>query len=120
MALMLAVAGPAMCQLKSEGAVPADLKMSADELYQGDLRRAEIYTGGKVKEHDRAKLRQAAYEVGKMMAGGRIVYGDPVSRMVSHIADTLLKDYPELRKELRFYTVSTSKKTCRYRLIHKI
>ena len=107
MALMLAVAGPAMCQLKSEGAVPADLKMSADELYQGDLRRAEIYTGGKVKEHDRAKLRQAAYEVGKMMAGGRIVYGDPVSRMVSRIADTLLKDYPELRKELRFYTVKS-------------
>lgn len=107
MALMLAVAGTAMCQLKSVGSVPADLKMSTQELYESDLQRAEKYTGGKVKEKQRARLREAAYAVGKMMANGRIVYGDPVSRMVNRIADTLLKDYPELRKELRFYTVKS-------------
>ena len=107
LALMLAVAGTAMCQLKSEGTVPADLKMSAEELYQGDLKRAEVYTGGKVKDHERQLLRRASFEVGKMMAGGRIVYGDPVSRMISRIADTLLVNYPELRKELRFYTVKS-------------
>ena len=107
MVLMLAVAGTAMCQLKSVGAVPADLKMSADEIYQADLKRAELYTGGKVKDRDRARLREASYSVGKMMAGGKIMYGDPVSRMLSRIADTLLESYPELRKELRFYTVKS-------------
>ena len=107
MALMLTVAGSAMCQLKSVGAVPADLKMSADEIYQADLKRAEVYTGGKVKDKERARLREASYSVGKMMAGGKILYGDPVSRMLSRIADTLLVSYPELRKELRFYTVKS-------------
>ena len=107
MVLMLTVAGTAMCQLKSVGAVPADLKMSADEIYQADLKRAEVYTGGKVKDKERARLREASYSVGKMMAGGKILYGDPVSRMLSRIADTLLVSYPELRKELRFYTVKS-------------
>ena len=88
MALMLTVAGSAMCQLKSVGAVPADLKMRADEIYQADLKRAEVYTGGKVKDKERARLREASYSVGKMMAGGKILYGDPVSRMLSRIADT--------------------------------
>ena len=105
LAAMLTVSATAMGQLKSEGTVPADLKMSAQELYELDLKRAEEYTGGRVK--DRQKLREASYQVSKMMAGGRIVYGDPITRMVNRIADTLLKDYPELRKELRFYTVKS-------------
>ncbi len=102
---LLAVASTAVAQLRSAGPVPADLKMSTDELYAADLQRAERYAGGKVK--DKQQLREASYQVGKMMAGGRILYGDPVSRLVSRIADTLLKDYPELRKELRFYTVKS-------------
>ena len=103
--LLLSMAGTAMCQLKSEGSVPSDLKMSTPELYAADLQRAEAYTGGKVK--DKHKLQEASYRIGKMMAGGRIVYGDPISRLAGRIADTLLKDYPELRSELRFYTVKS-------------
>ena len=102
---VLAVASTALAQLRSAGPVPADLKMSTDELYAADLQRAEQYAGGKVK--DKQQLREASYQVGKMMAGGRILYGDPVSRLMSRIADTLLKDYPALRKELRFYTVKS-------------
>lgn len=105
--LMLTLAGTAMCQLKSEGDVPADLKMDMQQLYEGDLWRAEVYTGGKVSAQEKKRIREASYQVGKLMAGGRIVYGDPVSKLASRIADTLLKDYPELRKELRFYTVKS-------------
>ena len=95
----------AQAQLRSEGDVPADLKMNAVQLYESDLQRAKEYTGGKVK--DRQKLQSASYSISKMMAGGRIVYGDPVSKMVSRIADTLLVEYPELRSQLRFYTVKS-------------
>ena len=92
-------------QLKSVGEVPADLKMSTMELYRSDVERAKKYTGGKVR--DQQSLQEAAYHVNKMMASGRIVYGDPISVMAGRIADTLLKDYPELRSELRFYTVKS-------------
>ena len=105
LAVLLAVAATGQCQLKSVGEVPEDLKKSMRELYEADLQRAETYAGGGVK--DKKPLKEASYRVGKMMASGRIVYGDPVSRLASRIADTLLKDYPALRSELRFYTVKS-------------
>lgn len=105
-ATMLALAVPAAAQLRSVGAVPADLKMSVDELYDADLKRAKEYTGGRVR--DRQQLLDASYHINKMLSGGHIVYGDPLTHMIERIADTLLKDYPELRAELRFYTVTSS------------
>ncbi len=56
---------------------------------------------------DKQQVLKASYNIGKMMASGRIIYGDDVSRMVARIADTLLRDYPELRSELRFYCVNS-------------
>lgn len=108
LALVLAVGGlwtGASAQLRSSGPVPADMKMSVQELYEADLQRVERYSGGRVKEKER--VLEASYHINKMMAGGRIVYGDPISRMVERIADTLLHDWPQLRSELRFYTVNS-------------
>lgn len=91
--------------LRCEGDIPDDLKMTVGELYQSDKQRAEQYAGGRVR--DKQLLLEASYRINKMLAGGHIIYGDPVSRMVNRIADTLLKDYPQLRSELRFYTVTS-------------
>ena len=103
-AAMLMAAG-VTAQLRSVGPVPQDMKMSVDELYEADMQRAKKYAGGRVK--NKAQVMEASYRINKMLAGGHIVYGDPISRMVERIADTLLKDYPELRSELRFYTVTS-------------
>lgn len=105
LAALFLAAATGKCQLKSVGDVPSDLKRTMDELFESDLQRAESYTGSKVKQTQ--PLKEASYHVGKMMASGRIVYGDPVSRLAARIADTLLKDYPTLRSELRFYTVKS-------------
>ena len=81
--------------LRSQGPVPADLKMSVQQLYDDDLKRAKKYAGGRVK--NKQQVLEASYSINKMLAGGHIVYGDPISRMLERIADTLLVDYPELR-----------------------
>ena len=104
---MLAVSTVGLCQLKSVGEVPADLKRSMADLVETDLQRAESYAGEKVKPSKTKLIKEASYHVGKMMASGRIVYGDPVSLLAARIADTLLRDYPTLRAELRFYTVKS-------------
>ena len=91
--------------LKSEGPIPADLKLSLDELYNQDKQRVRDYNDGKLANRD--NVLAASYQVNQLMARGRILYGDPVTRMVERIADTLLKDYPDLRRELRFYTVKS-------------
>lgn len=104
-ALVMLMAAGSKAQLRSSGPVPSDLKMNVMELYESDVQRATRYAGGKVR--NKQNLMEAAYRINKMMAGGRIVYGDPISQMAGRIADTLLKDQPELRSELRFYTVKS-------------
>lgn len=91
--------------LKSEGPVPSDLRLNLDELYTLDKQRVRDYTDGKLPNSD--KVLSASYHINKLMASGRILYGDPLTRMVERIADTLLKDSPTLRKELRFYTIKS-------------
>ncbi|MBP5644608.1 MAG: M48 family metalloprotease [Bacteroidales bacterium] len=91
--------------LRSQGPVPADLLMSVEQLYDSDIQRAEIYAGGRVR--DKQAILEASYRINKMLAGGHIVYGDPITGLINRIADTLLRDYPDLRSELRFYTVTS-------------
>lgn len=91
--------------LKSEGPVPTDLRLSLEELYSLDKQRVRDYNDGKMRNRD--KVLAASYQIHRTMASGRIVYGDPITRMVERIADTLLKDYPSLRSELRFYTIKS-------------
>ena len=91
--------------VKSEGDMPLDLRLSLDELYSLDKQRVRDYTDGKLPNSD--KVLSASYHINKLMASGRILYGDPLTRLVERIADTLLHDYPSLRRELRFYTIKS-------------
>ena len=106
LALALATAPVAAQPLRSQGPVPADLRMDLRQLYNTDIQRAEHYAGGRVR--DKQQILEASYYINKLLTGGHIVYGDPISTLAAHIADTLLKDYPTLRSELRFYTVTSS------------
>ncbi len=103
--LLAVMVNAGRCQLRSVGPVPADLKKSVQELYDDDMQRAKKYAGGKVK--NKQLVLEASYNINKMLSSGHIVYGDPLSRMVERIADTLLAEYPELRSEMRFYTVTS-------------
>lgn len=92
--------------LQSVGTLPQDFKKSLGELYGEDRQRVRNYADGKLKNAD--KVLQSSYYINELMTSGRVVYGDPISRMVERVADTLLHDYPDLRRELRFYTVKSS------------
>ena len=92
--------------IKSEGPIPADLRKGLGELYSEDKQRVRDYNDGKLTNRDR--VLEASYHINRLTSNGRILYGDPITRMVERIADTLLKDYPGLRGELRFYTVKSS------------
>ena len=92
--------------IKSEGPIPADLRKGLGELYSEDKQRVRDYNDGKLANRDR--VLEASYHINRLTSNGRILYGDPITRMVERIADTLLKNYPGLRGELRFYTVKSS------------
>lgn len=91
--------------LKSEGEIPADLRKNLAELYSEDKQRVRDYNDGKLTNRD--KVLEVSYNISRLMNNGRILYGDPITRMLERMADTLLKDYPQLRGELRIYTVKS-------------
>lgn len=88
--------------LRSQGPIPADLRKNLEQLYQEDKQRVREFNDGRLTNRDRV-LRQS-YVINRLTANGRILYGDPVTRMIESIADTLLTAYPDLRAQLRFYT----------------
>ena len=92
--------------IESVGPVPADIQNSLRELYQMDKERVREYNHGRLTNRDRVLL--GSYQINKMMASGRVLYGDPITRMVERVADQLLADEPQLRSQLRFYTVKSS------------
>ena len=87
----------------SKGDIPSDMQKSVKELYEEDKNRMEQYTDKRKSRRSKGIL-ECSYAINKMVQGGRILYGDPITQWVNRIADTLLKTEPELREELRFYT----------------
>ena len=92
--------------IRCQGAVPDDLRKGLEQLYNEDKQRVREYSNGKLPNRD--KVYNASYYISQLMASGRILYGDPITEMLENIVDTLLIDYPDLRKEIRIYTVKSS------------
>lgn len=92
--------------IRCSGPVPTDIRKSLEQLYMEDKQRVRDYNNGKLPNRD--KIFSASYYINQLTASGRILYGDPVTQMLEKIVDTLLTDYPELRKELRVYTVKST------------
>ena len=89
--------------LYSQGDIPDDMRKTVQELYEEDRGRMEQFTT-KRKSRRSEGILECSYAINKMVQGGRILYGDPITQWINRIADTLLKDDPQLRGELRFYT----------------
>lgn len=92
--------------IECSGSMPDDLRKNLEQLYSEDRQRVKDYNNGKLTNRD--GILNSSYYISQLMASARIMYGDPITRMVNRIADTLLRDYPELRRELRFYTVRST------------
>ena len=92
--------------IKCSGTMPADLRKNMEQLYQEDKQRVRDYNNGKLTNRD--KVLSSSYYISRLMASGRILYGDPVTQMLDRIVDTLLIDYPDIRKEIRVYSVKSS------------
>lgn len=70
--------------LKSEGKMPKDFKM---------------YISSKSDEEAYLK---------RIFSSGLILYGSELNRYIDRVADQLLKDHPDLRKQMRFYILKST------------
>jgi len=91
--------------IKSQGSIPQDLRLTLNELYEQDKQRARDFNDGKLKNRDKVLL--SSFFINKLTASGRVLFGDPLTKMLEGIADRLLVDYPDLRKSIRIYTLKS-------------
>lgn len=95
--------------LLSKGEMPEDFKLLASEKYKKELEAIKTEnSSNKDKKRKRNFALESNFAITDMMMSGRVIYGDVLGSYVNKIADVLLKDDKDLRKELRFYILKST------------
>ena len=94
--------------LKCNGTIPNDfLELSSAKV----KRENDLASNKKLSKKERANQLEFTvstnYGVDQIIMSGQTLYGDPLTSYVNKVADIILKDDPELRKQLRFYTLKS-------------
>lgn len=91
--------------LLSKGAIPLDFSSTTQEKIDKDLNE---------NTRDLSKKKQAIFVKGiheridLLLHSGNVIYGDEISTYVEKVAEILLKNEPELKGKLRFYTLKSN------------
>ena len=94
--------------LISNGVIPSDFITLPSEKYYSELKLLDQKDNGlhyKLKQH---YLLQSNYYIDYLLNSGYVMFNDSISRYVNTVADNLLKNEPELRKNIRIYTIKSS------------
>lgn len=92
--------------LLSQGEMPRDFKTSIADKVAQDLLRTDLVFPSKTEAQ--AYWTEVHTELNNAFYSGDIIYGDEISKYVRDVAANLLKNDPELLKELRFYTIKSN------------
>lgn len=91
--------------LQSAGPMPLDWSMPTyEKIEQDKIEHADLYRD----PLRRTYLEELFFGVDQMIHSGEVVYGDPVSNYVTSISNRLLANEPQLKQELRFYTIKSN------------
>lgn len=88
--------------LRSSGPVPADFIRFCGQQPPDYVNKKEKTIAG-VEKFEMI----SDYHLNQMFQSGKVVFGDPIGIYINAVADSLLADYPALRKEIRFYVCNS-------------
>jgi len=91
--------------VKAAGEIPDDFLTSWAEKYSNRLKE-EINngsTGRELNKRDEFWLSQL-HAIDELLNSGKLCFGDPISVYLNEIADEILADNPDLRKQIRIYS----------------
>lgn len=91
--------------IQSSGQIPTDFTAQTYEKIEEGL---TVQRDGMSRIEQREFLEKTGYAIDDLLHSGLVVYGDELSNYISAIADDLLSDNPQLRSELRFYTLKSN------------
>ncbi len=94
--------------LRSKGPIPEHFTTLSYEKYLKQLEKIKQNGDSHFDKKSRKAFYQSSnYWIDELMLSGKILFNDPVSDYINDIADILLKDEPELRKQLKFYAAKS-------------
>lgn len=91
--------------LLSKGTIPLDFSSTTQEKIDKDINE---------NTRDLSKKKQAIFvrgiheRIDLLLHSGNVVYGDEISTYIEKVAEILLKNDPELKAKLRFYTLKSN------------
>lgn len=90
--------------LKCEGEIPSAFLASADQKFKDQVIKSDKETDKKSQKDKEAYYEAVNYRLDRVLLSGDVLFGDTLTKYVNKIADDLLKDDPQLRSELSFFT----------------
>jgi len=94
--------------LQSSGTIPADFTSLFSEKFEQDKLLLSKEDKRSIRKSKEKFLMESNFIIDQILLSGRILFNDPVSNYINKVADNLLKDKPDLRKELRFYVAKSA------------
>lgn len=91
--------------LQSQGEIPEDFTKSSKSKMEDDMQNKET---GMTRSQEKIFYQGINYAIDDMLHSGMVVYGDDISTYASEVVDRLLRNDPDLRKELRLYTLKSN------------
>lgn len=96
-------------RLRCQGEIPLDIIQATSSKVVSDIDSEVSNSDDYIIRREKEEfLKVSNYELDQLLASGSILFGDPVTNFVNQVADKVLADEPELRKELRFYCVKSN------------
>lgn len=93
--------------IASSGEIPEEFRMLYSDKFEEDktiLKDSDKRSERKAKE---SYILKSNYLIEQLIVSGRVLYNDPIGNYVNKVADELLKNDPELRKDLKIYVVKS-------------
>lgn len=114
LALLIIYIGPAKAQqiktyqpITSVGIIPSDFTSLFKEKVTLDKKELDDKESDTLNITKTRFLIESNYYLNKALLSGKILFNDPVSNYLNDIKNTLLKDDPELKKQIRIYTIKS-------------
>lgn len=94
--------------LKNTGTIPQEFLTPSSEKYKKELENVNQEAKKSDQKDQKQFYLESNFVVDDLLQSAKVLFNDPITEYINQVADELLKNDPELRKQVRFYAVRSS------------